>query len=501
MQEEQTKTNIVLHPRLPATTNFSHFLQKSLQWIYAKMWVVFLVTVLSFFLAVLYNEFTPPLYQSTLNLKLQFNHPLQELPQSEQILKNEMSWRTEIMEQFLAETSFYEKLLNQKVQNVLKQENSNETQQNVVQRIKKGLTYIYDPQEGTLNITLQDPNPFFAQSILKNIPTTLKKELQKQNFAKGKSSSQTNIALQDFKTDLLTAKATQQYTILSSNENMITHTPGNQKPIVMDEESIFSKLEQLKEKKKLLSQNWQQTQQDQKTVENNLNAIQKALKAPSYKNLTRLNDKKPLHFYQRLNHHSSEYQRAQKKYDLLPSDEKKFKSQIQSFRSQLIVSLKNLQKDLTLQNAELSKKSHSIQEQKQNILKKIRNLEMQLAQLKESKALLQTPTQVEEQKLATPQISLEKQQAYKNLLNQFLDNEQNHIHLKGFHILKPARLYETPISPHKNRNLIFALVFGILFGCFLASVIGFQDEKISSAEDIENEFHVPVLGLMPLIKE
>lgn len=62
-------------------------------------------------------------------------------------------------------------------------------------------------------------------------------------------------------------------------------------------------------------------------------------------------------------------------------------------------------------------------------------------------------------------------------------------------------LPETPVSPRKTRDLAFGLLGGFFLGVILASIIGFKDEKITEAKDLETEFGLPVLGLLPLTPE
>lgn len=55
---------------------------------------------------------------------------------------------------------------------------------------------------------------------------------------------------------------------------------------------------------------------------------------------------------------------------------------------------------------------------------------------------------------------------------------------------------DRPVSPNKPRNFAWALALGGLVGVIVAAIVGFQDDVITSAEDLLDEFSVPVLGML-----
>lgn len=63
--------------------------------------------------------------------------------------------------------------------------------------------------------------------------------------------------------------------------------------------------------------------------------------------------------------------------------------------------------------------------------------------------------------------------------------------------LSEAVLPQNPISPDKKQGLIIGLVGGFFLGVILASLVGFKDEKMTEIEDLENEFDLPILGILP----
>lgn len=58
-----------------------------------------------------------------------------------------------------------------------------------------------------------------------------------------------------------------------------------------------------------------------------------------------------------------------------------------------------------------------------------------------------------------------------------------------------------PVLPDKTGNLLNALACGFFLGCGIAAFVGFKDEAVIAPADIEREFLVPVLGLIPKARQ
>jgi capsular exopolysaccharide synthesis family protein len=54
-----------------------------------------------------------------------------------------------------------------------------------------------------------------------------------------------------------------------------------------------------------------------------------------------------------------------------------------------------------------------------------------------------------------------------------------------------------PVAPHKKLNLLFASIFGLIFGLFGTLLAQINDKKINDISDLENEFSYPILTVIP----
>lgn len=68
-------------------------------------------------------------------------------------------------------------------------------------------------------------------------------------------------------------------------------------------------------------------------------------------------------------------------------------------------------------------------------------------------------------------------------------------------IIDYAEIPETPIKPNRIQNLFLALLLGLAVGIGLAVLIEFFDTTVRTTEKVEEILCVPVLGVIPNIKE
>lgn len=94
--------------------------------------------------------------------------------------------------------------------------------------------------------------------------------------------------------------------------------------------------------------------------------------------------------------------------------------------------------------------------------------------------------------LKTYMILLEKLQNFKIAEASKLGNAQ---------IIEPALTPEFPIKPQKLRNIAVGIVLGILLGLLGAFAMEYIDDTVKSQEDLESVTQLPMLGLVPLLKE
>jgi succinoglycan biosynthesis transport protein ExoP len=65
-------------------------------------------------------------------------------------------------------------------------------------------------------------------------------------------------------------------------------------------------------------------------------------------------------------------------------------------------------------------------------------------------------------------------------------------------VIDPAERPLSPFKPDKHRNLMMAILIGLVGGTFLAFAVEYFDDSIKSAEEAERYCQLPTLGLIPL---
>jgi polysaccharide biosynthesis transport protein len=67
-------------------------------------------------------------------------------------------------------------------------------------------------------------------------------------------------------------------------------------------------------------------------------------------------------------------------------------------------------------------------------------------------------------------------------------------------VVDPADIPRWPSKPDLRRNLLIAMVLGLLGGVGLAFFLDYLDDRLHRPEDIERLTHLPILGVIPLVK-
>jgi len=67
-------------------------------------------------------------------------------------------------------------------------------------------------------------------------------------------------------------------------------------------------------------------------------------------------------------------------------------------------------------------------------------------------------------------------------------------------VIAPAKEPLSPIKPRKALNLLIGLVVGLVLGVGLSFFLDSMDNSVKTAEEIETNFGIPVLGLIPSIQ-
>jgi succinoglycan biosynthesis transport protein ExoP len=68
-------------------------------------------------------------------------------------------------------------------------------------------------------------------------------------------------------------------------------------------------------------------------------------------------------------------------------------------------------------------------------------------------------------------------------------------------VLERAEVPKRPVSPDKPKSILFGLMLAVFAGVGTAFFIEYLDHTVKSPEDLESKTGLPVLGLIPLLKE
>ena len=67
----------------------------------------------------------------------------------------------------------------------------------------------------------------------------------------------------------------------------------------------------------------------------------------------------------------------------------------------------------------------------------------------------------------------------------------------SIHVVDPAEVPKSPSKPTTSRNLLLALVVGVMGGIGLAFFFEYLDNTVKTPDDVERYFHLPFLGPIP----
>lgn len=71
----------------------------------------------------------------------------------------------------------------------------------------------------------------------------------------------------------------------------------------------------------------------------------------------------------------------------------------------------------------------------------------------------------------------------------------------NLYIVDHAQEAKFPVKPRKKKNLLLGLIVGLLGGIGLAFFVEYLDNNINSSEDLQRRFNVPVMSVLPQVKE
>jgi len=113
---------------------------------------------------------------------------------------------------------------------------------------------------------------------------------------------------------------------------------------------------------------------------------------------------------------------------------------------------------------------------------------------------LKVTPKIDTQILEIKYLSYDNKKAMKvveDITNQFIIVSTKLISNANVQIIEKATLPESPVSPNKMRNILIALLSGIIIGSGVAIILDFKDTSFSDKEKLEKEIGLPVLGVIP----
>jgi uncharacterized protein involved in exopolysaccharide biosynthesis len=92
-------------------------------------------------------------------------------------------------------------------------------------------------------------------------------------------------------------------------------------------------------------------------------------------------------------------------------------------------------------------------------------------------------------------------QMYDTLLSRLKQtNITNTAETSDLRIAEEASLPTGPISPRKQRNIVFGAVLGLIAGCGITYLRDYFDRSIRTEEDVQKYFGLPVLSVVPIVE-
>lgn len=83
------------------------------------------------------------------------------------------------------------------------------------------------------------------------------------------------------------------------------------------------------------------------------------------------------------------------------------------------------------------------------------------------------------------------------LTQAFLQESKRLLPSGNINIMDHAKVPQTPISPNKKHDIIIAFAVGLLAAIVLIFLLENMNDTVKSEEDVERNFGVPILGVIP----
>lgn len=87
------------------------------------------------------------------------------------------------------------------------------------------------------------------------------------------------------------------------------------------------------------------------------------------------------------------------------------------------------------------------------------------------------------------------------LTDEFIKTSKELVPNGNIKTIEEVQLPENPVSPNKKMNIAIAFLLGLMISVGLAFLLEFLDNTFKSKEQLERELDIPVIGVIPTVKE
>lgn len=87
------------------------------------------------------------------------------------------------------------------------------------------------------------------------------------------------------------------------------------------------------------------------------------------------------------------------------------------------------------------------------------------------------------------------------LTDEFIKTSKELVPNGNIKTIEEVQLPEKPVSPNKKMNIAIAFLLGLMVSMGLAFLLEFLDNTFKSKEELERELDIPVIGVIPTVKE
>ncbi|MGJ0841780.1 YveK family protein [Clostridium tertium] len=95
----------------------------------------------------------------------------------------------------------------------------------------------------------------------------------------------------------------------------------------------------------------------------------------------------------------------------------------------------------------------------------------------------------------------EAKSVIQNLTEEFIKTSKELVPNGNIKIIEEVQLPERPVSPNKKMNIAIAFLLGLMVSVGLAFLLEFLDNTFKTKEQLEREFNIPVIGIIPTVKD